>query len=209
MEQYPEILVSHKAYPDLDNKVVSKYYFIRRTEENIYPLFEKYTPLELIDKILPYTTKRDVFVLSVTLFGYFEEKHLLLKVADKHLHQYWDRTMPDFPIDQIKYSIEFGCPLFFKAEKLFEYPFSFENEFFYLSFWHKPTIVNYWHFQLFTRDSNGVHLPREPLPGEKESKAESKRLRHLAIAVLEYIISKSICLVSETKKFSFENMLGT
>jgi hypothetical protein len=72
---------------------------------------------------------------------------------------------------------------------------------FFLSFWHKPSIANYWHFQLFTRDSNGVHLPREPRPGERETKAERNRLRRLAVLVLEYIISKAICPKSEVKKF--------
>jgi hypothetical protein len=77
----------------------------------------------------------------------------------------------------------------------------FEGENYCLSFWHKPTIANYWHFQLFSCDSNGQHLPREPKPGEKESRTEEKKLRRLAIMILEYLISESICPISKVKKF--------
>jgi hypothetical protein len=94
-------------------------------------------------------------------------------------------------------------PLFLYAARLYEYPFEFDGEQFILSFWHKPTIANYWHFQLFTRDSKGRQLPREPQKGERETSAEKKRLRHIATSVLEYLISEAICLKPEAKKFSW------
>jgi hypothetical protein len=204
MALYPEILISHQSYPALDEKVVSSYSFIRKTDEDIYPLIKRFKPLELIDKILPNTTKRDIFVLSVSLYGYFEENHILLKVSDNNLNKYWDRAMPDLPAEQITFSIEKGYPLYFYAKKLYEQPILFENDIYCLSFWHKPTISNYWHFQLFTRDSNGQHLPREPKPEEKENKTEEKKLRRLAIMVLEYLISEAICSISEVQKFQHE-----
>jgi hypothetical protein len=67
MELYPEILISHQDYPELDENLISSYYFIRVTKEDIYQFLGKYKPLELIDKILPNTPKRDVFVFSVFL----------------------------------------------------------------------------------------------------------------------------------------------
>jgi hypothetical protein len=206
MESYPEVLVSKQDYPELDNEIVSSYFFIRKTEEDIYPFLEKYKPLELIDKILPNTTKRDVFVLSVSLYGYFDERHISLKISDSNLTQYWVETMPNVPLDQIIYYIEPGYPLFLNAKKLYRHPFSFEEENYCLSFWHKPTITNYWHFQLFTCDSNGQHLPREPKPKEKETKAEERKLRRIAIIVLEYLISESLCSSSGVHKFQYGNM---
>jgi hypothetical protein len=208
MELYPEVLISHQDYPDLDEKIISSYFFIRRTEENIYPFFEKYKPLELIDKILPKTTKRDVFVLSVSLYGYFNERHISLKVCDNNLNQYWDKTMSNFPAGQIAYSVEIGYPLFLCAQKLYEHSFLFENETYYLSFWHKPTIANYWHFQLFTCDSKKQHLPREPKSGKKETRSEERKLKRLATTVLEYLISEAICLNSDAKKFQCQIILS-
>ena len=207
MDSYPKVLISHQAYPDLDEKTISSYYFIRRTKEDIYPFLGKYNPLELIDKILPNTTKRDVFVLSVSLYGYFDERHVTLKVNATDLNQYWNRAMPDFQVEQIAYSIKSGYSLYLRASKMYEQHIVFENENYYLSFWHKPTITNYWHFQLFTCDSSRKHLPREPKPGEKETKAEEKKLKRLAIVVLEYIISESICTNTEVTKFRCEDIV--
>jgi hypothetical protein len=201
MKSYPEILVSKQEYPELDIGKVASHYFIRKTEEDIYPFLEKYKPLELIDKILPNTTKRDVFVLSVSLYGYFDESHISLKISDSTLNQYWSRNMPNIPPDRIVYSIEPGYPLFLGAKKLYKHPIFFGEESYYLSFWHKPTIANYWHFQLFTCDNSGQHLPREPKSGEKETKTEGKRLRRLAIIVLEHLITKSLCSSSDIHKF--------
>ncbi|MDR0287657.1 MAG: hypothetical protein LBI03_08160 [Clostridiales bacterium] len=205
MELYPDVLVSKQDYPELDEEIVSSYFFIRRTEEDIYPFLEKYKPLELIDSILPQTTKRDVFVLSVSLYGYFDEGHISLKVSDNNLNQYWSRTMQNIPVEHIAYSIESGFPLFLDAKKLYKHTFLFEDENYCLSFWHRPTIVNYWHFQLFSCDCSGRHLPREPKPGEKETKTEERKLRRLAISVLEYLISESICSSSKAQKFQCDN----
>jgi hypothetical protein len=204
MELYPAVLVSCLSYPDLNSRDVSSYYFLRRTEEDIYPLLEKFKPLEVIDKILPNITKRDVFVFSVSLYGYYDENHLSLKVCDDCLNSDWDRTHLDFPAERISYFSEKAYPLFLCAAKLYEYPFVFNDEQFILSFWHKPTIVNYWHFQLFTCDSKGQHLPREPNRGEKETIAEKNRLRHIAVSVLEYLISEAICSKAEAKRFHWK-----
>ena len=207
MDNYPDVLVSQQNYPELDADTVSSNFFIRKTKEDVYSYLKKYKPSELIDKILPNTTRRDVFVFSVSLYGYYNEDHISLKVNDTSLNQEWNRTMPNFPIYQITYSIDPGHPLFLCAKKLYEHPIIFENENFYLSFWHKPTIVNYWHFQLFTKDSSGEHLPREPKQGERETKTEERKLKRLAATVLEYLITESICPASEVTKFHCDGIV--
>lgn len=133
--------------------------------------------------------------------GYFNERHISLKISDNNFIKPWTRDTPDVQAEKINYSIKLGHPLFLRAQNLYKHSFIFGSEKFYLSFGHKPTIANYWHFQLFTHDSNGQHLPREPKPGEKETKPEEKKLKRLAIMVLEYLISESICQSHEVKKF--------
>jgi hypothetical protein len=206
MEPYPDILVSRQGCPNLDLGLISLYNFTRRTNEDLYPLLQKYRAKELFDKILPNTTKRDVFVFSVSLYGYFMEEHIAIKVLDHGMNDDWDKTQPDISSKNILYAIESGYPLYFKCSKLFDQPISvaYENdkETFFLSYWHKPTKANYWHFQLFTYDKDGHHLPRESEPGQKESRPIERRLKTIAIKVLEYLITKAICHKHEAKTFT-------
>jgi hypothetical protein len=95
MEPYPDILVSRQGCPNLDVGLISSYNFIRRTNEDLYLLLQKYRAKELFDKILPNTTKRDVFVFSVSLYGYFTEEHITIKVLDPGMNDDWDKTQPD------------------------------------------------------------------------------------------------------------------
>jgi hypothetical protein len=64
MDIYPEILVSHSACPELRISEISNYFFLRRTTEDIYQCLENFSKLELIERIIPETPKRDVFVIS-------------------------------------------------------------------------------------------------------------------------------------------------
>jgi hypothetical protein len=80
MDNYPDVLVSRQNYPELETDTVSSYFFIRKTKENVYSYLKKYKPSELIDKILPNTPRRDVFVFSVSLYGYYNENHISLKI---------------------------------------------------------------------------------------------------------------------------------
>jgi hypothetical protein len=158
--------------------------------------------LEIIDKIIPNTTKRDVFVFSVYLYGYYDCSHLSIDLLDDSLNDYWDRESLDLQANEIAYCMkDDSYPLFFDASKVYNYGFKYNNEQFYLSFQHKPTIVNYWHFQIYTCDDKGNQLPREADSEKKESKSESKKLRHIALTVFEYILSEAICAFHEVKKY--------
>jgi hypothetical protein len=181
------------------------YNFIQRTNEDLYPLLRKYRAKELFDKILPNITKRDVFVFSVSLYGCFTEEHIKIKVLAPDMNDEWDKTQPDISVENIPYTIESGYPLFLKCSKLFNQPISvkYENdeETFFLSYWHRPTKAKYWHFQLFTHDKDGHHLPRESEPGQKESKPIERKLKTIAVKVLEYLITEAICHKHEAKSF--------
>ncbi|GHV94192.1 hypothetical protein AGMMS50293_05120 [Spirochaetia bacterium] len=202
MDQYPEVLISHSSYPELHEQEVSNSFFIRRTDDDIYHYLNKYTRLELIEKIIPRTPKRDVFVLSVSLYGYYDCSHLNIIPVDPHFNQNWDRSLPDAKPEEVEYSRKNDAyPLFLNASKVFNYSFKYNKEQFFLSFWHQPTIVNYWHFQLFTSDSEGNHLPRNPKFDEKETKEQERKLKRIAIVVFEYLLSEAICYFSEVQKF--------
>jgi hypothetical protein len=201
MDLYPEILVSHSTYPELCISEISSFFFLRRTNEDIYQYLQKYSKLELIEKIIPETPKRDVFVFSVLLYGYYNETHMKL-VPDEYFNQDWNRSFADIKPNNITYQIEEGIyPLFLRAQKLYEHPFKYEGEQFFLSFWHRPTIANYWHFQLYTRDHEGNHLPRNPKPGEKETSQQKRNLKRIARIVFEYLISETICYTFEVQKY--------
>ena len=201
MDLYPEILISHLAYPGFSIPEVSNFFFLRRTNEDIYQYLQKYSKLELIEKIIPSTSKRDVFVFSILLYGYYNESHIKL-IPDEHFNQDWNKSFSDIQPNNIIYQVkEDSYPLFLKAQKLYEYPFSYEGEQFFLSFWHRPTIANYWHFQLYTKDCEGNHLPREPKPGDKETLQQKRNLKRIATIVFEYLVSEAICYNSEVQKY--------
>jgi hypothetical protein len=201
MSSYPEILVSHSEYQPLNIKEVSSFSFIRRTNEDIYRYLGKYSAQELIEKIIPRTPKRDFFVFSLSLYGYFESDHIKIILDNQEYSKEWNRSLPNIDPVEVTYHIEHVYPLYFMAQKLFERTFKYNNEIFLVSFEHKPIIANYWHFQLFTQDSNGSRLPREPKPGEKETLSQDKKLKKIATAVFEYLLSKAICYPQEAEKY--------
>ena len=61
-----------------------------------------------------------------------------------------------------------------------------------LSFSHKPTIVNYWHFELWVKDSAGNRIPRDK---------SSAHTRYLAKSILEYIMAEAVLLKSSVNIF--------
>jgi hypothetical protein len=201
MHLYPAILVSYSTYPELCISEVSNFFFLRRTNEDIYQYLQKYSKLELIERIIPEIPKRDIFVFSVSLYGYYNENNMKL-VPDGHFNQNWNTLFPNIKPNDITYQIKEDChPLFLRAQKLYEHSFRYEGERFFLSFWHRPTIANYWHFQLYTRDIEGNHLPRDPKPGEKESSQQKKNLKRIAAMVFEYLVSEAICYAFEARKY--------
>ncbi|GHU02189.1 hypothetical protein FACS1894147_03540 [Spirochaetia bacterium] len=70
-----------------------------------------------------------------------------------------------------------------------------------LSFSHKPTRANYWHFELWVRDASGERIPRD------KSNAHTK---YLAKSLLEYIVAEAIISRADVKPFKrddFDNAL--
>jgi hypothetical protein len=68
----------------------------------------------------------------------------------------------------------------------------FNGEEHLLSFSHKPTRVNYWHFELWVKDGTGVRIPRD------KSNAHT---RYLAKSLLEYIIAEAVISKVDTIPF--------
>jgi hypothetical protein len=59
-------------------------------------------------------------------------------------------------------------------------------------FSHKPTRINYWHFELWVKDSAGVRMPRDK---------SNIHARYLAKSLLEYITASAVVFKAETIPF--------
>ncbi|MHC6202770.1 hypothetical protein ACYULU_06210 [Breznakiellaceae bacterium SP9] len=202
MDEYPEILLPRQSYPVLSGDDILECYFIRKTPDNIYLFLKQgYTEKEIIRKIFkPMTPSRDVFEFSVFLYGYYDDKnHVDIRVVDISLDKDWENTLPDIPTSSVKYEKETAFPLFLTVAELYNQSIDFNGKQYLLSFSHKPTCANYWHFQLWTQDtSTGKYIPRE-LTGL--SSAEKKHIENLAKHILIKHITKAICPKSDAKPF--------
>jgi hypothetical protein len=195
---YPKELLPYQTYPAvLPSEEVLDCFFVRETNEDIYLFFGSgFNPYHVDDVIrqiiAPPTSKRDVFELSVFLYGYYNKDHIGIRQTDKGLNNAWNNEIPDISAEDISYTQWPMFPLFLSTTKLYEQPVDFSGEKFVSSFLHKPTIANYWHFQLFTKDDEGKVIPRDK---------DSPRLKRLAKHVLENIIIPAICLETTIKRF--------
>lgn len=193
MLQYPKELLPRPEYKKIESDSIKRNGFIRGTEQDIYELHSKGIPFEnTIELIIGReTSKKDVFELSLFLYGIFREEHIKIRVNSDYAYVDWDfqKEIPD--------SIEcFSCewyPLFFKAEKLYSQHISFQDINCILSYEHKPTCVNYWHFQLFTEENN-----RRLTRGLGQ-----KRYSRLAKHILETVLIKAICEKNNIAAYSF------
>ncbi|GHU52047.1 hypothetical protein FACS189496_1520 [Bacilli bacterium] len=146
---------------------------------------------------------REVFELSVFLYGYYDERHTGLRVNDSALYADWTAEQPEKRAEDIQFEQETVYPLFLNAEKLNKQEIDFNGEAHLLSFSHKPSRVNYWHCQLVTQDSAGNRIPRD------KSNAHTK---YLAKSLLEYIAAEAVSPKSDAKRFKredFDNVAGT
>ena len=96
---YPEILLPRHAYPVLENDDVKDNALVRETMSDVYQFLAKegYEP----DDILPYVVApqpslREVFELSVFLYGYYTEQHIGLRVENIALYADWNKDLPEF-----------------------------------------------------------------------------------------------------------------
>lgn len=194
MEEYPEVLLPRRSYPPaLSENEVLPYCLVRETQDNLYPLLEKdYEGDDIIRKIVEPQYSGEVFELSVFLYGYYAEDHVGIRVDDPSLYESWSPDLPDLSTQNIAFSCKALFPLYLSAENFYQKTIQFNNEPFLLSFSHKPTRVNYWHFQLWTQDANGNYIAR----GKKKI---------LAKHILEQYVVRAICPKSEIKKFQFSS----
>jgi len=183
---YPEILLPRQTYPTLANEDIKNNALMRETIIDVYQFLAR-TEYELDDimhfLVAPQPSLREVFALSTFLFGYFREEHIGIRVDDAALFVDWNKDLPELKGDDIKFSQEKAYPLFLAATKLDHQEISFNEETYILSFSHRPTKVNYWHFELWVKDSAGNLIPRD------KSNAHT---RYLAKSILEYIIAEAV-----------------
>jgi hypothetical protein len=195
MDCYPEILLPRQTYPILGNEDIKDNTLVRETMINVYPFLEKagYEPDDILPFVVaPQPSLREVFELSVFLYGYYEEKHIGIRVDDADLYADWNKNLPELRAADIKFSQVEAYPLFLAAAKLDRQEIDFNGEMHIFSFSHKPTRVNYWHFELWVNDSAGNRIPRD------KSSAHAK---YLAKSILEYIIAEAILFKTSVNSF--------
>ena len=164
----PRAIRLHKNYPILNGEEVKDCSFVRETEDNLY-LQNNLKADDFLRKIIPSKmSSADVFDWSVFLYGYYNEKHIGIRKSGVFY------------------------PLFLQAKKLYKQSIYFENEHYVLSFSHYPTCKNYWHFQLYTLDSDNNEIPRN---------TRKTRDKKLARFIIREHIKKAICQKSEVVPF--------
>jgi hypothetical protein len=193
--RYPEILLPRQTYPVLKNDDVKDNALVRETIADVYQFLTKpgYEPDDIISLVVvPQPSLREVFALSTFLYGYYEDQHIGIRVNDTALYADWKKELPELAADDIQFFQEKASPLFLAAIKLDQQEIDFNEETHILSFNHKPTRINYWHFELWVKDSTGKRIPRD------KSNAHTK---YLARSILEYIISEAVLLKTSVNVF--------
>jgi hypothetical protein len=204
MGLYPEILLPKSLYPLLENREVSPCAFVRETPVDVYAFLAKpgYEPDDILSLIVaPQLSVREAFELSLFLYGYYDERHVGIRVDDTALYADWEKNQPELRAEDIRFTQEVAYPLFFAASKLDRQEIDYNGEAHILSFSHRPTRVNYWHFELWIKDSAGNRIPRDK---------SNARTKYLAKAILEYITVEAVTSKADTKSFKrsdFDNAI--
>ncbi|GHV81117.1 hypothetical protein AGMMS49944_29080 [Spirochaetia bacterium] len=196
---YPEILLPKRSYPILSNEDIADCALVRETPIDLYPILSKrgYTPDDIVRHIVaPNPSFREIFELSVFLYGYYHERYTGIRVVDSTLCVDWTNEQPELRTEDIQFEQETVYPLFLKGRNLDRQEIDFNDDAHLLSFSHKPSRVNYWHCQLWTQDSAGNRIPRD------KSNAHT---RNLAKSLLEYIAAEAVCSKPDAKRFKRED----
>jgi hypothetical protein len=193
--RYPKILLPRQTYPILKNEDVRDNALVRETKVDVYQFLTKpgYEPDDILSLVVaPQPSLREVFELSTFLYGYYNEQHIGIRVDDAALYADWNKKLPELRTDDIQFFRGKAFPLFLAAIKLDLQEIDFNGETHILSFSHKPTRVNYWHFQLWIKDGAGNLIPRDK---------NNTHTKYLAKSILEYIISETILLKTQVNVF--------
>jgi hypothetical protein len=155
MEPYPDVLLPHQEYcqsiPCEDILYAS---LVRETQQYLYALFgNNFSGDDIIQKITAPQHSKEVFELSLFLYGYYNETHVGMRIDDKTWYNDWDNTIAKVKTSDIVYKKQVWFPLFLQAIKLYKQEIEFEGDNYILSFKHKPSRANYWHFQLCTKNN--------------------------------------------------------
>lgn len=195
MDRYPETLLPKSNYPMLTNEEVSACALVRETITDVYPFLSKngYSPDDIVRFVVaPQPSLREVFKLSVFLYGYYDERCIGIRVMDSALYADWTNEKSELAADVIQFTQETAYPLFLSCAKLDRQKIDFNGETHIFSFSHKPTRVNYWHFELWVKDSTGARIPRD------KSSAHTK---YLAKSLLEYIVAEAVLYKASVAPF--------
>jgi hypothetical protein len=121
MALYPASLLPQKVYPILANGEISNNALIRETTTNLYLLLDKkgYRPDDILPFIVaPQPSLREVFELSLFLYGYYDERYCGIRVNDKALYADWTKEQLELSVETIQFTQESAWPLFLVAKKL-------------------------------------------------------------------------------------------
>ncbi|GHU46897.1 hypothetical protein FACS1894200_01400 [Spirochaetia bacterium] len=198
MAVYPEALLPKPDYPRLANGDIADCALVRETMVDLYGILGKRgcTPDDVLRFIVaPQPSLREVFELSLFLYGYYEECHCGIRVDDTALYADWTGRQGELRAEDIQFTQGTAWPLFLAAQKLDRQTIDFNGEEHLLSFAHKPTRANYWHFELWMKDSDGERIPRN------KSNAHTK---YLAKSILEYIVAEVIVYKPDVQLFTWE-----
>jgi len=201
MKHYPEILLPRKVYSILENEQIKDNALVCETKTDLYQFLSKpgYEPDDILPLVIaPQPSLREVFELSTFLYGYFEEQHIGIRADNTAYYEDWNKSLPEINSEDIIFTQEKAFPLFLSAKKLNHQEIDYNGEIHILSFSHKPTMVNFWHFEIWVKDSAGNRIPRN------KSSAHTK---YLAKSILEYIIAEAVLLkesVISFKRSDFE-----
>jgi hypothetical protein len=197
-------LLPKQSYPILTNEDIADCSLIRETTIDLYVVLEKpgYSPDDILRYIIvPQPSFREVFELSLFLYGYYDERHCGIRVSDTSLYAAWTKDKEELAAKNILFTQETAWPLFLAVKNLDRQVIDFNGADHLLSFSHKPPRVNYWHFELWIKDNAGEKIPRD------KSNAHTK---YLAKSLLEYIVSEAVISKADMKPFKrddFDNAL--
>lgn len=201
MKEYPKELLPQPNLRRIESNSVLENGFIREVESDIYPLLEQEAvePDFFVELIIGNkSSKKEVFELSLFLYGIFNEEHIGIFVNSDYAYIDWN-FLDDVPGD-IEFNIRERYPLFLKADALYLQNITFLDKNAnqeincVLSYEHRPNLVNYWHFQLFTEENN-KRLTRD---------IGQKKYSRLAKHILETILAKAVCKKSDLKPYVLE-----
>ena len=105
----------------LENDDIKDNALVRETKADVYQFLSKpgYEPDDILPLVVaPQPSLREVFELSVFLYGYYDERHIGIRVNDTTLYADWNKELQELKVEDIKLSQENAYPLFLAASRL-------------------------------------------------------------------------------------------